>query len=58
MGGFFGVTSKQDCVLDVFFGVDYHSHLGTRRGGMAAIVAGDLMPLYTTGQKMFSSIKF
>ena len=35
MGGFFGVTSKRDCVLDVFFGVDYHSHLGTRRGGMA-----------------------
>lgn len=34
MGGFFGVTSKQDCVLDIFFGVDYHSHLGTRRGGM------------------------
>jgi amidophosphoribosyltransferase len=34
MGGFFGVISKQDCVLDVFFGVDYHSHLGTRRGGM------------------------
>ena len=36
MGGFFGITSKQDCMLDVFFGVDYHSHLGTRRGGMAA----------------------
>ncbi len=35
MGGFFGVTSKQDCVLDIFFGVDYHSHLGTKRGGMA-----------------------
>ena len=35
MGGFFGVTSKNDCVLDIFFGVDYHSHLGTRRGGMA-----------------------
>ena len=34
MGGFFGTISKQDCVLDVFFGVDYHSHLGTRRGGM------------------------
>ena len=34
MGGFFGVTSKQDCVLDIFFGVDYHSHLGTRRGGI------------------------
>jgi len=36
MGGFFGVASKIDCMTDVFFGVDYHSHLGTRRGGMAA----------------------
>ena len=36
MGGFFGITSKCDCMVDVFFGVDYHSHLGTRRGGMAA----------------------
>lgn len=36
MGGFFGITSKSDCLLDVFFGVDYHSHLGTRCGGMAA----------------------
>ena len=36
MGGFFGIVSKQDCMVDVFFGVDYHSHLGTRRGGMAA----------------------
>ena len=36
MGGFFGITSKYDCMMDVFFGVDYHSHLGTRRGGMAA----------------------
>ena len=35
MGGFFGVVSKNDCVMDLFFGVDYHSHLGTRRGGMA-----------------------
>ena len=35
MGGFFGAISKRDCVLDIFFGVDYHSHLGTRRGGMA-----------------------
>ena len=34
MGGFFGAVCKQDCVLDIFFGVDYHSHLGTRRGGM------------------------
>ena len=36
MGGFFGITSRSDCMMDVFFGVDYHSHLGTRRGGMAA----------------------
>ena len=36
MGGFFGITSKQECLMDVFFGVDYHSHLGTRRGGLAA----------------------
>lgn len=35
MGGFFGVVSKRDCVLDLFFGADYHSHLGTVRGGMA-----------------------
>jgi amidophosphoribosyltransferase len=34
MGGFFGAVSKQDVTLDIFFGVDYHSHLGTRRGGM------------------------
>ncbi len=36
MGGFFGAVSKNDAVLDVFFGTDYHSHLGTRRGGIAA----------------------
>ncbi|MEG2813443.1 MAG: amidophosphoribosyltransferase, partial [Oscillospiraceae bacterium] len=35
MGGIFGVASNSDCVTDLFFGVDYHSHLGTRRGGMA-----------------------
>lgn len=36
MGGFFGVASKQDCIADVFFGTDYHSHLGTKRGGVSA----------------------
>ena len=36
MGGFFGVVSRNDAISDVFFGTDYHSHLGTRRGGMAA----------------------
>ena len=35
MGGFFGVAAKGDCLFDLFFGTDYHSHLGTRRGGMA-----------------------
>ena len=35
MGGFFGVSSKDDCLFDLFFGTDYHSHLGTRRAGMA-----------------------
>ena len=34
MGGFFGAVAHQDVTLDIFFGVDYHSHLGTRRGGM------------------------
>ena len=36
MGGFFGIASKHDCMVDVFFGTDYHSHLSARRGGMAA----------------------
>ena len=35
MGGFFGVVSSEDCVTDLFYGTDYHSHLGTKRGGMA-----------------------
>ena len=39
MGGFCGVASKNDCVFDLFFGTDYHSHLGTRRAGM--VVYGD-----------------
>ena len=34
MGGFFGVATKEDCVTDLFYGTDYHSHLGTVRGGM------------------------
>ncbi len=43
MGGFFGVASKQDCVFDLFFGIDYHSHLGTRRGGMEYTEKTDLI---------------
>ncbi|MBQ9742558.1 MAG: amidophosphoribosyltransferase [Ruminococcus sp.] len=41
MGGFFGVVSKRDCIIDVFFGVDYHSHLGTSRAGMASYCEED-----------------
>ena len=41
MGGFFGAISRRDIVLDLFFGTDYHSHLGTKRGGMAVYDAGD-----------------
>ena len=37
MGGFFGVAAKHDCVFDLFFGIDYHTHLGTRRGGMTVL---------------------
>ena len=37
MGGLFGVVSKQDCIVDLFYGTDYHSHLGTKRGGMAVV---------------------
>ncbi len=36
MGGFIGVVGKQDVISDVFFGTDYHSHLGTKSGGIAA----------------------
>lgn len=42
MGGFFGVVSKDDCVNDLFYGTDYHSHLGTRRGGLAVLNSGSL----------------
>ena len=41
MGGFFGVASDKDCILELIYGVDYHSHLGTRRGGMGAYGDGE-----------------
>jgi len=37
MGGLFGVASRKDCVHDLFYGTDYHSHLGTCRGGLATL---------------------
>ena len=42
MGGFFGVTGAGDCVTDLFFGTDYHSHLGTVRGGLAVANANSI----------------
>ena len=42
MGGFFGVVSQGDCVDDLFYGTDYHSHLGTKRGGLAVMNDGNL----------------
>ena len=39
MGGFFGAVSNEDVIADVYYGTDYHSHLGTRRGGIAAFDA-------------------
>ena len=52
MGGFFGAVSKRDVVMDVFFGVDYHSHLGTRRAGMFGL---DLVEGY---QRLSRSIEY
>ena len=40
MGGFFGISSKSNCCTDLFYGTDYHSHLGTKRGGMATLKRG------------------
>jgi amidophosphoribosyltransferase len=42
MGGLFGVATTEDCVTDLFFGTDYHSHLGTRRGGLAVMNGGTI----------------
>ena len=41
MGGFFGTVSRIECVADLFYGTDYNSHLGTRRGGMATYNANE-----------------
>ncbi len=40
MGGFFGTVSKAECVTDLFYGTDYNSHLGTKRGGLATYAQG------------------
>ena len=54
MGGFFGVAAKEDCVFDLFFGTDYHSHLGTRRAGMAVFLyRRDVMGRATSRMRRF-----
>lgn len=52
MGGFFGAISKRDVTLDIFFGVDYHSHLGTRRGGMSFMTARTAFSGRSTASKI------
>ena len=41
MGGFFGTIKKENCVADLFYGVDYNSHMGTKRGGMVTLNNGN-----------------
>ncbi|MCD7710108.1 MAG: amidophosphoribosyltransferase, partial [Porphyromonadaceae bacterium] len=41
MGGFFGTIKKSDCVADLYYGIDYNSHLGTKRGGMVTLDNGN-----------------
>jgi len=55
MGGFFGVVSKEDCIQDLFYGTDYHSHLGTRRGGMAAENGGFVRFIHDITNAQFRS---
>ena len=60
MGGFFGITSKNDCMADVFFGTDYHSHLGTRRGGIGLqreIHNIENAPVRTKFEKIFDEMQ-
>ena len=52
MGGFFGVVSRNDCVMDLFFGTDYHSHLGTRRGGMAVYGPSTILKILRLEQNL------
>ena len=43
MGGFFGVASNSECISDLFYGTDYHSHLGTMRGGLATLNGNEII---------------
>ena len=49
MGGFFGAVSNAPCVEEIYYGTDYHSHLGTRRGGIAVMATHDPMEMELCG---------
>jgi len=55
MGGFFGVVSSDECIEDLFYGTDYHSHLGTRRGGLAADNGGFIRFIHDITNSQFRS---
>ena len=56
MGGVFGVVSQSDCVADVFFGTDYHSHLGTKNGGMCLLgERGFMRQIHSIAESPFRS---
>ena len=52
MGGFFGVASKGDCLFDLFFGTDYHSHLGTRRAETDLTVRYTILKMHLSEQNL------
>ena len=52
MSGFYGMISKSDCVKDVFYGTDYHSHLGTKRAGLVFIVPENVVVVAATGDPL------
>ena len=55
MGGFFGVVSKNDCVSDLFYGTDYHSHLGTEYGGVAVLGKNFTRRIHNLSESQFKS---
>lgn len=54
MGGFFGTIKKSSCVTDLFYGVDYNSHMGTKRAGMATFDNGIFPARFTTSPTLIS----
>jgi len=55
MSGIFGVVSKRNCNQDLFYGTDYHTHLGTEYGGMAVLGKGFTRQIHNISQSQFKS---